>query len=231
MSRTTLVLLPGLDGTGRFFSRLEHRLAGRVPVLTIGYPQDANLGYRALTDLVLSRIEGEDVVVLGESFSGPIAVMVAAASPQCVKGVILSSTFLKLPWPAWLVRASAAFEPAGLARALLGPILRGRDDDPELSAQIADVMAAFPADVRAARLRAVAAMDAREIFKTIACPVLALHGRNDWLVPRSSIVTAVARKPGAVLKLLDGQHMLLQTNTVAAATVIEAFMNSIDGQA
>jgi pimeloyl-ACP methyl ester carboxylesterase len=224
-----LVLLPGLDGTGRFFKRLIASLENRVPLQVVSYPPDQVLGYAELPDYVRAQIGSEPVVLLGESFSGPIAINLAAQMQGQVKGLILAATFVTSPWPRWMIAAAAKANPGLVPRAWIDAVLRGGADDPELAAEIADIMAGFVPEVRAARLRAVASVDARDGLRRVSCPILVLHGRNDWLVPKSGILRAIKSKPGAVIKLIAGPHMLLQCNAAGGAREIEAFLNSAIG--
>lgn len=222
-----LVLLPGLDGTGLFFARLERALAGRVPLQVIAYPPDAGLGYAELPDYVGAKIGDGPVVLLAESFSGPLAIRLAVTLPSQIKGLILAATFLTTPWPRWMIEIAARSSPSTVPRGWIDAVLRGGSDDPELAAQIAKIMAGFDPSVRSARLRAVARADARGDFARITCPVLALHGKNDWLVWPGPMRRATKAKPGAGMKLLAGPHMLLQTNATDAAREIDAFFHKI----
>jgi pimeloyl-ACP methyl ester carboxylesterase len=224
-----LVLLPGLDGSGRFFKRLQALLGNSIPVQVVRYPPDQVLGYAELPDFVRQRIGSGPVVLLGESFSGPIAIQLAADLPEQIKGLILAATFVTPPWPRWMISAAARAKPDLVPRGWIDAILRGPTIDPELGVEIADIMAGFLPEVRAARLRAVAAVNARDELRRVSCPILVLHGRNDWLVPKSGILRALKSKPGAVIKLIDGPHMLLQCNAAGGAREIEAFMNSVIG--
>lgn len=94
-----LVLLPGLDGTGRLFAPLikalaVHGIAARV----IGYPAHESLGYAELERRVRAQLpDARSFVLLAESFSGPIALRIGAAPPDTMKGLILSTTFAARP--------------------------------------------------------------------------------------------------------------------------------------
>ena len=221
-----LVLLPGLDGTGLFFARLEQALAGRIPVQTVSYPSDAVLGYSELPEYVRAKIGDAPAVLLGESFSGPVAIHLAANLPDQVKGLILAATFLNSPWPRWMIEAAARAKPSHVPRAWIDVVLRGGSDDPELGALIAKILADFDPSVRTARLSAVAQANATQDFARVSCPILALHGRNDWLVWPGPMRRAIAAKPGAGMKLLAGPHMLLQKNPHEAADAIEAIVRN-----
>ena len=229
VSPTKLVLLPGLDGTGQFFSRLEAVLDNRVPLQVVKYPTDAMMSLDDYCAYAEAAIGGGSAVLLGESFSGPIAVKLAAKIPGEVKGLILVATYLKNPWPRWMIRRAAHTSPTAVPRGWIDAVLSGPDEDRALAAQIAGVMAGFSDELRSARLELVATTDVRAVFQRLACPILALHGRSDWLVPRFALQRALKPMPGARMKVLSGPHMLLQKSAAEAGQVIEAFFNSIEG--
>lgn len=222
-----LVLLPGLDGTGRLFQWLAAEYAGPVPLQVVSYPADARLGYQELTEVVRTLIGMRKVIVLGESFSGPIAVEIAASMPEQVKGLVLAATFVRSPWPAWLVRMAARLNPGLAPRPVMNAILRGRHRDPALNLEIGKILTEMSPDVRSKRLCEVAEVDVRKRLDLVRCPILVLHGANDWLVPRTSIEKPAKYNPNVTTRLLEGPHMLLQTNAGAAARAIEAFVAKI----
>ena len=72
------VLLPGMDGTGDLLTSFAARLAAHRPVDIIAYPAGQPLGYAALQTYIESRLPAGRFVVIGESFSGPLAIAVAS---------------------------------------------------------------------------------------------------------------------------------------------------------
>lgn len=77
------MLLPGLDGTGDLFGPLLPFLGDSTPTLVVRYPPDVPLGYAALTDLARASLPSDGpFFLLGESFSGPVAVKLAAQAPS-----------------------------------------------------------------------------------------------------------------------------------------------------
>src|SRR5882724_3945896 len=89
-SLPTLVLLPGLDGTGKLFADFIKVLGSRVSTMVVAYPSDHPLGYDELEELVRSALpQNRSFVVLGESFSGPIAIRIAAHWLTNFRGLIL----------------------------------------------------------------------------------------------------------------------------------------------
>jgi len=131
----TLVLLPGMDGTGLLFEGFVSALGRELEVRVIAYPSTGALGYAELESHVREALPTRgEYVVLGESFSGPIAISIAAPRPAGLVGVILcasdsvcvvrqqsSATICALPscdWPTSNHRNTARGIECGATRAL-----------------------------------------------------------------------------------------------------------------
>src|SRR5688572_22228863 len=96
-----IVLLPGLDGTGKLFAPLLGALEPEFECQVVSYP-DSLTDYAAHEAHVRAVLpKDRPFMVLGESFSGPIAVRLGANPPPSLAGIILSASFLRSPH-AWL---------------------------------------------------------------------------------------------------------------------------------
>lgn len=95
----TLVLLPGMDGSGALFAPLVAAFRGRVRTQVIAYPSGQALGYEELAAFVRPLLPAGPYFLLGESFSGPVAIALAASAPPGLAGLILSCTFARNPSP------------------------------------------------------------------------------------------------------------------------------------
>ncbi len=111
-----LVLMPGLDGTGICFGPLIRALPPDVPRTVITYPDDENLSLKDHADFVAARLTGEDTVLVAESFSGLVALMLLHARPASVKGVIFSAAFAEALYPIMIRTAASIPGGASLAR-------------------------------------------------------------------------------------------------------------------
>ena len=95
-----IILLPGLDGTGRLFTCFSAALDSGVDPVVLTYPDDPGLGYADLFKVALDLLpKKEPYMILGESFSGPIAIKIAATKPSMLRGVVLVNTFVSCPRP------------------------------------------------------------------------------------------------------------------------------------
>ncbi|MFT5181924.1 MAG: pimeloyl-ACP methyl ester carboxylesterase, partial [Alphaproteobacteria bacterium] len=97
----TLILLPGLDGTGRLFTPLQKALDPNFQTLVFSYPPDDQLGYDGLCSKVERELPETPYVIVAESFSGPIALEIASRKPPGLQALVLSASFAENPRP-WL---------------------------------------------------------------------------------------------------------------------------------
>jgi len=95
-----LVLLPGLDGTGLLFANFAASFGSDVKIIVVSYPSDAAHGYSELETITRSFLPRDlPFFLLGESFSGPIAISIAASHPPGLLGLILCCSFARSPRP------------------------------------------------------------------------------------------------------------------------------------
>jgi pimeloyl-ACP methyl ester carboxylesterase len=226
----TLVLLPGLHGTCELMQDFAAALGEDARVQAVDYPHDTVLGHAALADRVRPTLPiGKPFVLLGESFSGPVALRLAAERPHGLRGVVLSTSFAVNPRP-----ALARF--ANLARAVpaqalpLGIFtfwLLGRWSTPKLRAQFADVLARVDGEVLAERLIACLQADVRELLPDVDVPLLYLRGRHDRLVPPAAgDLVAQAVKDARIVEL-DAPHCLLQAIPAQGAKAVREFVQQL----
>jgi pimeloyl-[acyl-carrier protein] methyl ester esterase len=79
-----------------FLKALDLGVSGNV----VPYPPDVPLGYDELEPLVREALPTRGhFVLLGESFSGPLAIRIAANPPPALVGLILCVTFASTPSP------------------------------------------------------------------------------------------------------------------------------------
>ena len=99
-----VVLLPGLEGTGRLFARFLAAATGALDLRVVRYPSDRVLRYAALMGLVRKQLPREERwALLAESFSGPLALRLAAEAPPGLGAVALAASFHRQPARRWLM--------------------------------------------------------------------------------------------------------------------------------
>jgi pimeloyl-ACP methyl ester carboxylesterase len=223
-SAPTALLLPGIDGSGRLFRPLlaaEPRFAAEV----LSYPPDRPLGYDELCALVRERLPRGRFLLVAESFSGPLAVRLAAARPPGLVGLVLAATFLHRPLNPLLhpIRGLAGARAFGLP--LPAPLIRhflaGPDAPDALVEEVQAAVAAVHAAVMAHRSAEAARVDVREEFARTEVPVLWLAPERDRLVRTDGVEEVLALRPDAEVATLDAPHMILQRCPHASLARIE----------
>ncbi len=229
-ARPTLVLLPGMDGSGLLFDSLIAALGERFQICRIAYPAEEALAYPELEEIARRAlpVDGE-FILLGESFSGPIAIALAASAPPGLRGLILCSTFARNPHPLfkplhWLVNILPVKQ---LPHAILAYFLMGRFATPALRAALERALSPVSAAAFRARLKAVLTVDTSARLERLQLPLLYLQASHDLVVSASSGRHIKALYPAAEVQRFDAPHFLLQTAAPAAAATIQSFISKI----
>ena len=233
MALPTLVLLPGLDGTGWLFRPLLEVLPPTLPAMVVAYPPDRELGYEALLKHVLDALPADGpFILLGESFSGPLALMAAARRPAGLAGVVLCASFDRCPHP-YVPRWVGSLVRPGLVRILPRPSqirgLLGRDATSELKVLLRETLAVVAPEAIACRLRAVLAVDATAELARCPVPLLYLRGSRDWVVPFWNARRVRRVLPAAEVCVISSPHMVLQTQPRLAAEALVRFAERVAG--
>lgn len=224
-STPTLVLLPGLDGTGKLFAEFLEALDLGLRAQVVPYPPNVPLGYEELEPLVRAALPTHGpFVLLGESFSGPLAIRIAARPPPGLAGLILCVTFASNPYPrlAW-ARGLAAFLPLkSLPRWVRAPLMWGSASPSKAPRQSERAMAGVDAAVIRRRIAALLSVDETAALAEISVPTLVLCATRDRVVSKAATMRIMHGIPHAQRVDVDGPHLLLKTRpTDCAAAVLE----------
>lgn len=223
------LVLPGMDGTGELLDDFATALAPQIDAEVLRYPADPSLGYDALTEFARRRLpQDHPFLLIGESFSGPIAIRLAASRPAGLRGLVLCASFARAPrppgWPlptAWLARIGAALPIDRIPATLTMRTMLGSGANEQWRARMRAVLAQLDPAVIRARMREGGTADESAALARVACPLLVLHGARDRLVSRASAHHIRAIQPQARYVELDGPHCLLQLNAAQAADAIK----------
>jgi len=227
-----LLLLPGMDGTGKLFDPLLAVLPAALPVRVVSYPADRPLNYDELLPLVEDAAAGlGEFVVVGESFSGPLALMLAGRRPSGLRGVVLSSSFIRFPLPRWfrvMIRPwGFQFVPQWLmARLLLGRHRRG-----SVGRLLSDAVRSVTPTTMAARAKAMVDVDVTTELRVCPVPLLYLRGFQDRVIGRKCWTLIRSIRPDTELVEVPGPHLLLQAAPADMARVLVSFCDRVSQRA
>lgn len=223
----TLVLLPGMDGTGRLFADFIDALGPEFETSVVTYPADPSLGYSDLEAIARSFLpHDKPFVLLAESFSGPIGISISASKPPGLVGLILCCSFARNPrpmpslaWPLLQLLPFKLFSTTAISKCLLG-----RYSTTHLQSQLKQILALVSPDTIRMRIAEVAKVDVSSELGQISVPILYLRATRDCMVKRGACENIQKHAPHARLAEVEGPHLLLQAKPSEAAGIVGEFV-------
>lgn len=212
METVTTLVLPGLDGTDLLLDRFRQLAPPTYDVTVLALPDDPAAGYSELCDHFRKTVASAgQCVLIGESFSGPLAVLLAQRHPGLVVHLVLVATFVVSPvpfvarWIPWSLFFRLPLPSFAARRFMLGPF-----DDGLVNLLQTAVGTVSPRTL-ARRMRSVIEVDVSDQFRQLTCPVTCICPTNDALVPDRSVTTILELREDVILKRIEGPHLILQT--------------------
>ncbi len=227
-----LILLPGVYGTGLMFTPLVDAMPEKYDCQVISYPVDEVLSYSELTTYVANQIpQDKPLVILAESFSGPIALMLSEVLGDNLKALILVCTYVTNPHP-WLAKLSrfvlkdriVARKPS---RFMVRLMIAGFEMDDELLDLAFSIQRRVSPKVFRYRLFEGMAVDVSDILQRTSLPILHLYAKQDRIIPRSAQRKIKKIRSDLKSVAIAGPHYLLQTKARECVIYIKSFLKSI----
>ncbi len=174
------------------------------------------------------------VVAVGTAVGGALALHLASAHPDRVRGVVATSPATGVPdaTRATLLANADRMEREGTRPAVDAGLDRGwppalRTDPARFASTRAQRLAAT-AEGWAATMRMLAGLEMEAELARIRCPALILAGEHDLTRPPAMVAPVAAAIPGAALRTLPSGHfMALQTPDLVAAEIV-GFLGGLD---
>ncbi|MEN0037402.1 MAG: alpha/beta hydrolase [Cellvibrio sp.] len=224
--KITLVLLPGLNGTAGLFDPLLAVATDEYELLVISYPTHEVKSYEELTEYVLGKISSIDgrFVLVGESFSGPIAIFILAKNITNHIGTILVASFESAPYFTFTKYLPWTFI-FSVAPMLYWLRIKLSDKNTSSILKAASIeLQKIKPQVLAARVRSALSVDAREALGRSAVPIIYLRAKYDIVVPKWNLSRMLALNPKITVITFPVQHFLLQSTPAEAWRAIDTFV-------
>jgi pimeloyl-[acyl-carrier protein] methyl ester esterase len=227
-----LVLLPGLDGTGALFADFIAALPPAIAPTIISYPKQEFYNYAELLAFIRSLVADlEPFVVLGESFSSPLAVHLAATQPANLAGLIICVGFVSNPFPFAKFLMQALAKPFLFRLPTPGLIhkyyVAGGSAPPAFIEHIHTNLRQVAPEVLAGRVQEILKCDAREDLARTIVPILYLQAEYDRLIRRRCFEEIRKLQPRVSLASVPAPHMLLQMKPRESVEAVLTFMRGI----
>ena len=224
------ILLPGLDGTGLLFDPLWRALPKNIPACITSYPCQPPYPYLDLVETTLnSLLIDEPHVLIAESFSGPIAIKIAAAAPSRVKALVLCASFATSPVNPFFATILLMLTGGFLSRMrppewLVRRYLLGNDAPNNLIKILYQALSLVPPPVLLDRLYSVLSVNVLPDLASLKIPVLYICASHDKVVGPRSLRTIQKWFPKVQVETVDAPHLVLQREPKQCIKIIQRFL-------
>jgi pimeloyl-ACP methyl ester carboxylesterase len=235
----TIVLVPGMDGTGKLFYRQVPLLARAYRVVTYALRDTAATMDTLVADLarIIETVAPERrAIVVGESFGGAIALSFALTRPEQVSGLVVLNSFPHFApqWRLWLAVAALTHLPSGtmrMVRRLTAFRLHSAHTHRDEIRTFMALTAQATREGYVNRLTLLTRYDVRDRLRELRVPTLYLAADRDHLVP--SVPQAefmAARTRRSSLRVLAGHgHICLIAPDIDLGRELQDWVRNSDG--
>ena len=214
-----IIVSPGMDGGNTLSARFRAQLEPSHLVLGHTYASDIAESYQDLTAQVRALIEQaqQPTILVAESFSGPIAIQLAADPPEHLAGVALIATFAHAPrWRGFAVMGPLLFRIPPPKIALRRFLLDAHASPAQVAAVLRAIRTPSPA-VLSLRLREIMRVDVRAALSQPKVPTLVVRARNDRLIPQHRGLPSPTDE-------IEAPHLVLCARPNQAASLVTEFI-------
>jgi pimeloyl-ACP methyl ester carboxylesterase len=233
-SGEAVVLVSGMDGTGKLFYRQVPLLARSYRVATYALRDTATTMEELVADLagVVAAVAPQTgrATLVGESFGGALALSFALERPSQVERLVVLNSFpyfspqIRLHLAQFALR-TIPWGAMSLVRRVTASRLHSRHTHRAEIRRFLELTASASRDGYCNRLQVLTRYDVRHRLHDIRVPTLFLASERDHLVP--SVAQAqymAARVAGATVRVLDGHgHICLIAPDIDLAAILDAW--------
>lgn len=228
-----LILLPGLDGTGKLFQPLINELPSNIEHQIISYPENDCLSLKDLEAYVIERLpKTENFILLAESFSGPIGYLIAKRNLDNMKGIFFVATFLQNPNKTLLILNKllpfSVLLKLPIPNLIIKQIFFSKDTENHVISLFKETIKNLNSNVISFRLNEISKLSL-ELDK-IEIQSFYIQALNDKLVTRNCLSSFTDISDSLKMLRIAGPHFILQTQPQQCAEFIASEIRLIKNQ-
>ena len=216
MTKKSILILPGLDGTDRLLTEFQSMGGDKIAVKVLTLPDDISLDYHGLAEHFGSVIQAHvGCHVVAESFSGPIGILIAHKFPQCVSRLTLVASFASSPVP----RVASCLPWSLLFRLRLPSFVEKYFFVGQATSLIPQLRSAIKQNSPAVllhRFRILQKVNVSAELAELECPLDYVQATHDRLVPKRCLNEIRKVRPDTIVHEIEGPHLILQTQAKLA---------------
>lgn len=228
-----LILLPGMDGTGKLFAPLLSALPKSIEPVVVSYPVNVELTWGRLTQEVEKQCpSGEPYAVLAESFSGPVALRMGAHSALKPKAIILCASFIHNPLQNYAALFKLAIK-CGCFRFqapqfVVREFLLGANVRSEIVNQFYAAVNSVDSTVMASRAKMILDLNAEAELTSCDVPILYVRATRDRLVSVGNVEVMKELNPKMQIVEIEGPHFIVQRAPFQLVEALSSFLSSVN---
>ena len=216
MTKNSILILPGLDGTDRMLAEFQSMGGDKIAVKVLTLPDDRSLDYHGLAEHFRPVIQAHvGCHVVAQSFSGPIGILVAHKFPQCVSRLTLVASFASSP----VSRIASCLPWSLLFRLRLPSFVEKYFFVGQTTSLIPQLRSAIKQNSPAVllhRFRILQKVNVSAELAELECPLDYVQATHDRLLPRRCLKEIRKVRPDTVVHEIEGPHLILQTQAKLA---------------
>lgn len=224
---STLVLLPGMNGTADLFSEFLSIFDGDYKVISL--PDCGSQDHASLAKVIYQQLPNQEFILLAESFSGGIVPELLQLKPTHISGVIFVASFLSSPNKN-LLQIAKLLPIKSLVSAPFSSIVYkflffGQRASNQLISKFVKVIESIPEQILKSRLDVMSHQQLPQI--TFDIPAIYIRALSDRLVSakKSQEVANVFNHIEFVQ--IEGPHFILQAQPKESAQVVNEAISLI----
>ena len=215
-----------MHGTADLFAPFTKAAQNIATCVTITYPPRRILLRHEYIKLIEEALPiTTDFWIIAESFSGSLAIEVAARSTsKHLKGLVLCATFASPPISPALIPFARLLAPIFLRLPppewAIRQFMLEQNSPPDLVNLVKTALHPISGSVLTSRLKIVLHDNTLDLAQKIKIPTLILIAAKDRLVSPQASKNLIAAIPHATVTRLNAPHLLLQTRPTEAMNAI-----------
>ncbi|MBS3799290.1 MULTISPECIES: alpha/beta fold hydrolase [unclassified Pseudoalteromonas] len=217
-----LILLPGLDGTGKLFEPLVQHLPAHIDYEIYPLNQFSDAKQVDVANEIAERLGNQEVILFAESYSGRIAYALAQNSNLKIKHIIFAASFLQRPSP---LSRYAYLTPLTLIKKNIIPVkllnwalFGNQDHDSILTTLFMSTLKGVSNTTLRQRLKNIAQLNGPK--QVISVPCTYIQATNDKLVPQHAIYLFQSLCKQLNIEKIEGGHFIAQSSPRKVAEII-----------
>ncbi len=218
-----IVLLPGLDGTGKLFTPLIEELDSSIEIQIINYDTQKKQSYQELFNYVMDNLPSDNFILVAESFSGFIAYQIGLKKLDNLKHIVLVATFLQNPRPILLkLIPNSYILSLSIPKIVIKMFFLGFSTNNKTIELFQETIKTVSHEVLYFRLQEI--KNLKLIKKKIKTPMTYIQANDDQLVLKRSLKDWENISHTLKVHHVDGKHFILQSNPKRCAKIINQIM-------